>query len=152
MNQSGFHGMLCQGFEHSSPKWRFQTEVLLLLGEMMHRQFWRLHPWKLTWHWTIPIFNRKYIFKRWIFQPVLLVFGGDDISQRGLAAQPPFCSRNFVDKRSALIYFYHLLMASQPTLTKPPPEIMGLSTIKLSLKYGRAMKPVHFWDTRLGVG
>ena len=26
-----------------------------------------LHPWKLTWHWKIPIFNRKYIFKWWIF-------------------------------------------------------------------------------------
>ena len=26
-----------------------------------------VHPWKLTWHWKIPIFNRKYIFKWWIF-------------------------------------------------------------------------------------
>ena len=26
-----------------------------------------LHPWKLTWHWKITIFNRKYIFKWWIF-------------------------------------------------------------------------------------
>ena len=23
----------------------------------------RIHPWKLTWNWKIPIFNRKYIFK-----------------------------------------------------------------------------------------
>ena len=28
---------------------------------------WKVHPWKLTWHWKIPIFNRKYIFKCWIF-------------------------------------------------------------------------------------
>ena len=26
-----------------------------------------LHSWKLTWHWQIPIFNRKYIFKWWMF-------------------------------------------------------------------------------------
>ena len=26
-----------------------------------------LHPWKLTWHWKITIFNRKYIFKWRIF-------------------------------------------------------------------------------------
>ena len=26
-----------------------------------------IHPWKLTWHWKNPIFNRKYIFKWWIF-------------------------------------------------------------------------------------
>ena len=28
---------------------------------------WELHPWTLTWHWKIPIFNRKYIFKGSIF-------------------------------------------------------------------------------------
>ena len=27
-----------------------------------------LHPWKLTWHWKITMFNRKYILKWWIFQ------------------------------------------------------------------------------------
>ena len=25
-------------------------------------------PWKLTWHWKITIFNRKYIFNWWFFQ------------------------------------------------------------------------------------
>ena len=25
------------------------------------------HPSKLTWHWKIRIFNRKYIFKWWVF-------------------------------------------------------------------------------------
>ena len=34
-----------------------------------------LHPWKLTWHWKIPMFNRKNIFKSWIFFLVILVFG-----------------------------------------------------------------------------
>ena len=27
----------------------------------------KLHPWKLTWHWKIPMFTRKYIFKWWMF-------------------------------------------------------------------------------------
>ena len=26
-----------------------------------------LHPWKLTWHWKIPIFNRTYISRWWMF-------------------------------------------------------------------------------------
>ena len=26
-----------------------------------------LAPWKPTWHWKIPVFNRKYIFKWWVF-------------------------------------------------------------------------------------
>ncbi len=30
------------------------------------------YPWKLTWHWKIPMLNGKYIFKWWI----LLVFRG----------------------------------------------------------------------------
>ncbi len=25
-------------------------------------KMYNVHPWKLTWHWKIPIFNRKYIF------------------------------------------------------------------------------------------
>ncbi len=28
---------------------------------------YELHLWKLTWHWKIPMFHRKYIFKWWIF-------------------------------------------------------------------------------------
>ena len=33
-------------------------------------------PWKLTWHWKIPIFNRKYIFKWWIFHCHVSFRGG----------------------------------------------------------------------------
>ena len=33
-----------------------------------------IHPRKLAWRWKIHICNRKYIFKCWIFQPVMLVF------------------------------------------------------------------------------
>ena len=35
-----------------------------------------VHPWKLTWHSKIPMFNRKYIFKFWIFHCHLSFFGG----------------------------------------------------------------------------
>ena len=34
-----------------------------------------LTPWKLTWHWKITIFNRKYIFIHGRFSIVMLVFG-----------------------------------------------------------------------------
>ena len=49
-------------------------EVFGCLGIMSY------NPWKLRWlagkSWKITIFNRKYIFKWRIFQPVMLVFGG----------------------------------------------------------------------------
>ena len=35
-----------------------------------------LHPWKLTWHWKIPMFNSKYIFKWWIYHCPVSFFGG----------------------------------------------------------------------------
>ena len=43
----------------------------------------QLHPWKLTWHRKIPMFNRKYIFIHGgfsIFPWVMLVFGGGGCS------------------------------------------------------------------------
>ena len=33
-------------------------------------------PWKLTWHWKIPILNRTYIFKWWMFHCHVSFFGG----------------------------------------------------------------------------
>ena len=32
-----------------------------------NRWFNQLHPWKLTWHWKIPMFNKTCIFKWWMF-------------------------------------------------------------------------------------
>ena len=29
--------------------------------------WWHIHPWRLTWYWTIPMFNRKCTFKWWMF-------------------------------------------------------------------------------------
>ena len=37
-----------------------------------------LHPWKPTWHWKIPIFNRKYIFKWWMFYCHVSFRGGKE--------------------------------------------------------------------------
>ena len=36
----------------------------------------QIHPWKLTWHWKIPMFNRKHIFKFWISIVMLVFFWG----------------------------------------------------------------------------
>ena len=41
-----------------------QLKQLLKMGGS---RMYFIHPWKLTWHWKIPVFNRKYIFTWWIF-------------------------------------------------------------------------------------
>ena len=35
-----------------------------------------LLPWKLTWHWNMPNFNRKYFFQWWVFCWHVSFFGG----------------------------------------------------------------------------
>ena len=50
--------------------------------DVLTRKFWSLQPWKLTWHWKLLIFNRKYVFIWWTFPPVMLVFGG--VHSKGL--------------------------------------------------------------------
>ena len=35
-----------------------------------------VHPWKLTWHWKVPMFNRKYIDSNGRCSIVMFVFGG----------------------------------------------------------------------------
>ena len=49
------------------------------------RKWWdRIYtPKKLTWHWNIPIFNRKYIFKWWIFHCYVSFPGGTPSSLFG---------------------------------------------------------------------
>ena len=51
--------------------------LLLMVNNSLDqfRRIWWIHPWKLTWHWKIPIFNRKYIFIPGGFSSVMLVFG-----------------------------------------------------------------------------
>ena len=41
----------------------------------MYQKITALSPWKLTWHWKITMFNRRYIFKCLFLQIVTLVFG-----------------------------------------------------------------------------
>ena len=43
------------------------SEGTFLSLVIWHRGDPWLHPCKLTWHWKIPIFNRKNIFKWWSF-------------------------------------------------------------------------------------
>ena len=58
-------------FNHPAPSWccwsnlRIVDEFYRCHSNLTIVQ--KLHPWKLTWHWKIPIFNRKYIFKWSIF-------------------------------------------------------------------------------------
>ena len=47
--------------------WHFAQVVQMLCFRSFIPVIWiplpqKLHPWKLTWHWKIPIFTRKYIF------------------------------------------------------------------------------------------
>ena len=63
---------------------------------MSHRSFLELvnvgdlasleivHPWKLTRHWKIPMFNRKHIFKWWMFH-CHVGFPGGWYHHKGLA-------------------------------------------------------------------
>ena len=39
----------------------------------------RSPPWKLTWHWKIPIFSGKYIVKCWIFHCHVSFRGGNPL-------------------------------------------------------------------------
>ena len=47
-----------------------------------------LHPYKLTWHWKLPIFNRKYIFIHGGFSIVMLVFAGVPSPKRTASLHP----------------------------------------------------------------
>ncbi len=65
-------------------------------------------PSKLTWHWKIPIFNRKYIFIHGGWSIVMLVFGRIDIYIYGyiyiyMLAPPPRAHL----LRSKVVFFYY---------------------------------------------
>ena len=38
------------------------------------QEFRNIHPWKLTWHWKMPMFNRKHLSSNGGFSIVMLVF------------------------------------------------------------------------------
>ena len=40
--------------------------LLVKVAQGVFQRF-RVHPWKLTWHWNITMFSRKCIFKWWMF-------------------------------------------------------------------------------------
>ena len=57
----------------------------------------RLHPWKLTWHWKIPIFNRKCVFKWWMFYCHVSFRGGNWVECSTL--HPQFSFGSFLIKK-----------------------------------------------------
>ena len=65
-----------------------------------------LLPWKLTWHWEITNFNRRYIYK-WLFLSiVMLVFRGVDskeVSNRTVPEQTP--KKTWVSNSSIVTYW-----------------------------------------------
>lgn len=55
---------------------RFQTGHVCQVGFIMKPVLaGAIHPWKLSWHWKIPIFNRKYIVIHGRCSIVMVVFG-----------------------------------------------------------------------------
>ena len=59
----------------------------------------QIHSWKPTWHWKISIFNRKYIFKWWIFHRHVSFRGGNH-GQISNEKRTPHCSGYFSGMRS----------------------------------------------------
>ena len=56
-----------------------------------------IHPWKLTWHWKIPIFNRKYIFKWWVFHCHVSFRGGRFVQTNGVSKRNSFVQPMLID-------------------------------------------------------
>ena len=54
-------------------------ETWMRHGSVDAKTLWDVdeHPWKLIWRWKISIFNRKYIFKWWIFHCHISFWGGN---------------------------------------------------------------------------
>ena len=74
INNSAIH----KAFAHSNLTVRFTPWKLAGRSWKEHIIFQASkenNPWKLTWHWKIPIFNRKCIFNWWIFQCHVSFFG-----------------------------------------------------------------------------
>ena len=70
-------------------------------------------PWKLTYHWNIPMFNRKYILKNF----KMVDFPASHVSLRGgryhPCAGPRSLVRIFVQERFALLPPCHTILALQ---------------------------------------
>ena len=66
--------------ELTNPLFKALLKMIFLFPRRDMLVPWRvipyIHPWKLTWHWKNPIFNRKYIFKWWIFHCHVSFRGG----------------------------------------------------------------------------
>ena len=67
LNLHGFPLLPCQ--QCWKPRLLHLVSAIHRIQNILQKIHWnnevfpQLHPWKLTWHWKITIFNRKYIFK-----------------------------------------------------------------------------------------
>ena len=79
----------------------------------------KLHPWKLTWHWKIPILNRKYIFKSWIFHC--------HVSFRGVSpiflVEHHMMDGEFVSKLCGPDHLTSLVLGSWSNLSEPKKRV-----------------------------
>ncbi len=72
--ESWFDFFVCSSFPQSCNLLTWWNEMVHLMDEQ--RAINQLiRPWKPTWHGKIPMFNRKYIFKCWIFHCHVRDFG-----------------------------------------------------------------------------
>ena len=57
--------------------YQFENHTVAMPGSLSHFSFKKtshVPSGKLTWQWKSTFSNRKYIFKRWMFQPAMLVY------------------------------------------------------------------------------
>ena len=92
-----------------------------------------MHPWKLTWHWNITIFNRKCIFKRWIFHC--------HVSFRGGWAVSLFLCRSCWHGQNFGIFRYPIAKDPRPSmLTACPTTIRNGTKKQLSFDIQRLLR------------
>ena len=75
----------------------------------------KIPPWKLTWHWKIPMFNRKYIFKWWNFHCHVSFRGGSPFLTKNYVSNPQ--SLNLNKKNYSATQSQHLLHVLVPKNT-----------------------------------
>ena len=76
-----------------------------------------VHPWKLTWHWKIPIFNRKYIFVHGGFSISHVSFlGGMYISNKLVFRQMVFGKCYFGETNK--LYMFNIFFCISPYFKK----------------------------------
>ena len=101
--------------EHFEPRNEGLVQMIFLFKQVIFRFHVNFPGSKLTWHWNIPIFNRKYILKWWMFH-CHLSFWGYPLGNK----HSPFPSRHFwVDDFPAFPFVMLVFWVVQIKLTSP---------------------------------